>query len=51
MLDSEVLEFFEEYLKNEKKVSANTLSSYLRDVRQLSEYLETRTEDNIVTAK
>jgi len=35
----ELLSDYEEYLKNEKKVSANTLSSYLRDVRQFSEYL------------
>ena len=26
------------YLKTEKKVSENTLSSYLRDVRQFAEY-------------
>ncbi len=51
MLDAEVLSFFEDYLKNEKKVSDNTLSSYLRDIRQLSEYLEARTDDNLTTAK
>lgn len=51
MLDSEVLEMFEEYLKNEKKVSANTLSSYLRDARQFGEYLEIHTEDNIADAR
>ncbi len=31
---------YEEYLKTEKKASANTLSSYMRDLRQYSEYLE-----------
>ena len=50
MLNSEILELFENYLKNEKKVSLNTLSSYLRDIRQLGEYLDSRTEDTIVTA-
>lgn len=33
------LEEFNNYLTNVKKASANTLSSYLRDVRQLEEYL------------
>ena len=41
MLNSECISVFENYLKNEKKASANTLSSYLRDIRQFSEYLET----------
>ncbi len=30
---------FSDYLVNEKKSSANTLSSYLRDIRQFGEYL------------
>ena len=30
----------EEFLTTEKKASANTLSSYLRDVRQFAAYLE-----------
>ncbi len=30
---------YEEYLKTEKNASANTLSSYMRDLRQFSEYL------------
>lgn len=33
------LEEFYNYLTNVKKASANTLSSYMRDVRQLNEYL------------
>lgn len=33
------LEFFEEYLRNDKKASMNTLSSYLRDIRQFGNYL------------
>ncbi|MCR5663931.1 MAG: site-specific tyrosine recombinase XerD [Oscillospiraceae bacterium] len=40
MLNSECLELFENYLKNEKKASANTLSSYMRDIRQYAEYME-----------
>ena len=35
MLNSECIELFEKYLTDEKKASLNTLSSYLRDVRQL----------------
>lgn len=31
---SELLDLYEEYLKTEKKASANTVSSYLRDMRQ-----------------
>ena len=40
MRNSECIEVFESYLTNEKKASANTLSSYLRDIRQLGEFLE-----------
>lgn len=40
MLNQECVELFESYLKNEKKASANTLSSYMRDVRQFVEYQE-----------
>ena len=31
---------FEDYLRNERKSSNNTVLSYMRDMRQLSEYLE-----------
>ena len=34
MLVSELLHLFEEYLTTEKKASANTVSSYLRDLHQ-----------------
>ena len=43
----EVLSLFEKYLVEDKKASANTLSSYLRDVRQLVDYLN---ENRIVDA-
>ena len=39
MTNSECLSIFESYLRNDKKASENTLSSYLRDIRQFSEYL------------
>ena len=35
---------FNNYLVNVKKASANTLSSYLRDIRQFGEYLESHQE-------
>lgn len=50
MLNSECLEIFEKYLTEAKKASANTLSSYLRDVRQFGAYLDTHTEASIVSA-
>ena len=37
MLDPVCYEKFEAFLRDEKKASANTLSSYLRDVRQLGD--------------
>ncbi|MBR0353887.1 MAG: site-specific tyrosine recombinase XerD [Oscillospiraceae bacterium] len=40
MQDKECIELFESFLKNEKKASANTLSSYMRDIRQFAEYQE-----------
>jgi len=40
MQNTEIIEIFEKYLVEDKKASANTLSSYLRDIRQLGEYLE-----------
>ena len=50
MQNQECLAVFENYLKNEKNASANTLSSYMRDIRQLADYLETQTETDIVSA-
>lgn len=41
---------YENYLINVKKASDNTLSSYLRDIRQLGEYLEGHTEDSYESA-
>lgn len=39
MLNDEALKAFEAFLQNVKKVSLNTLSSYLRDVRQFGAWL------------
>ena len=50
MTNAEVIELFEHYLKDEKNASSNTLSSYLRDIRQLAAYLETHTDVDIVDA-
>ena len=44
MTNEHCLEAFERYLREEKKASANTLSSYMRDVRQFSSYLDTQGE-------
>ena len=50
MQNQECLQIFEAYLKNEKKASANTLSSYLRDIRQFGAYLDLHAECGIVDA-
>lgn len=50
MQNKECIAFFENYLVNEKKASANTLSSYLRDVRQLGDYLEIHHDTSIAEA-
>jgi integrase/recombinase XerD len=40
---------YETYLTDVKKASANTLASYLRDIRQLGEYLASHTDCTFVT--
>ncbi len=50
MQNQECLAIFEDYLRNEKNASSNTLSSYMRDIRQLADYLEANTETDIVSA-
>ena len=50
MQNSECIEMFEKYLVEDKKASANTLSSYLRDIRQLGEFLDVHGENGIVDA-
>lgn len=51
MKDSACLEKFETYLQDVKKASKNTLSSYLRDVRQLGDYLATHTDASLDSAE
>lgn len=48
MKGSKYLEMYEDYLCNVKKASDNTLSSYLRDIRQLGVYLTTHTDDDYI---
>ncbi len=48
--NTEVMEVFEKYLRNDKKASDNTLNSYLRDIRQLTVYLEEETDHDLLTA-
>ncbi len=50
MQNSECIEMFEKYLTEDKKASANTLSSYMRDIRQLSDYLDTHCEHGLLDA-
>ena len=42
LTDAGCLEQYEQFLTDVKKASKNTLASYLRDVRQLSEYLSAK---------
>lgn len=39
MSDAEILQSFEDYLKNKKKVSPNTIVSYLRDVNRFRSFI------------
>ena len=48
--NSECIELFEKYLVEDKKASVNTLSSYLRDIRQLGAYLDEHGENGIADA-
>ena len=50
MSNAEIIEIFEKYLRDEKKASSNTVSSYLRDIRQYCDYLDTHTESSIENA-
>ncbi len=50
MTNSECLGKYERYLADEKKASKNTISSYLRDIRQFGEYLEAGGHSDYVTA-
>ncbi len=51
MSDAEILRSFEDYLKNQKKVSANTLLSYLRDVNRFQSYISAQRGLEIMRVK
>ncbi len=51
MTNSVCFEKYEKYLRDEKKASKNTLSSYLRDIRQFGDYLDGFTDAGYVTAQ
>ncbi|NLC72782.1 MAG: site-specific tyrosine recombinase XerD [Ruminococcaceae bacterium] len=50
LTDIACIEKFERYLTDVKKSSSNTLYSYLRDIRQLSEYLASYSKHNLITS-
>lgn len=50
MQNAEIIGMFERYLTEDKKASANTLSSYMRDIRKYCDYLDTHTDATIVSA-
>ena len=50
MNDKLCLEKYESYLKDVKKASINTLSSYLRDIRQLGDFLASHTDCSFISS-
>ena len=48
--DSVSLSRFQDYLKNERNSSDNTIASYMRDMRQLSEFLDAHALPNLLGA-
>ena len=48
--DSVSLSRFQDYLKNERNSSDNTIASYMRDMRQLSEFLDAHDLPNLLDA-
>ena len=46
MSNQNCMELFNKYLVDVKHASENTLSSYMRDIRQLSSYLDTHGESS-----
>lgn len=51
MMDDMVkyIDKFASYLRDEKKASKNTYSSYVRDIHQFNDYLNTHTFENLLT--
>ena len=50
MTDAAYLEKYESYLRDDKKASNNTLSSYMRDLRQFTTYLAQNTDTSVEEA-
>ncbi len=50
MTNSTCLNKYEVFLRDVKKSSDNTLCSYLRDIRQLGDYLDSHSDDSFITA-
>lgn len=50
MSNQNCLELFNKYLVDVKHASENTLSSYLRDIRQLASYLDSHCSSKLLTA-
>ena len=51
MTSVECVKIYERYLTDEKKASQNTLSSYMRDIRQLSQFLAVRRGTDLCGAR
>lgn len=51
MTDKEYLEKYEDYLRNEKKASSNTLASYMRDLKQFVEHISEADDISVETMK
>jgi integrase/recombinase XerD len=49
MTNSDCLKKYEAYLRDIKRASDNTLSSYLRDIRQLGDYFDVHTDVTFLT--
>jgi len=49
--DAEILHSFKEYLKNQKKVSENTLLSYVRDVTRFQSYININLGSELLRVK
>ena len=50
MVAAQYLEQYESYLKNDKKASINTLSSYMRDLKQFFSFIDSHTDTTIEDA-
>lgn len=51
MSNAEIMQSFEDYLKNQKKVSLNTLVSYLRDVNRFAGFISEERSCSLIDVK